>query len=217
MSNHWPCRWPPLRIPLTFSFCLPRYCADNLTWPQADTLNGNCMLELCRHSAIRWHQFSDSWHIFVYFVRNINRTGHFSHKMHVINVSSVSSRTRVELSRHWMEINEWMSLGLWSFYGSLLIKALTSMHSIRKLWPRRLTFTWWGCCGVCQRHKPTELDHSFLFCSCVYFCRCGPFNCIHSMNSPNISLSSHSDLLVLSLPYWSFQLYIPLWKSPSAL
>ena len=27
-------------------------------------------------------------------------------------------------------------------------------------------------------HKPTELAHSFLFCSCVYFCPCGPFNCI---------------------------------------
>ena len=27
-------------------------------------------------------------------------------------------------------------------------------------------------------HKPTELAHSFLFCSCVYFCLYGPFNCI---------------------------------------
>ena len=35
-----------------------------------------------------------------------------------------------------------------------------------------------GCYGLCQRHKPTELAHSFLVCSCVYFCLCGPFDCI---------------------------------------
>ena len=27
-------------------------------------------------------------------------------------------------------------------------------------------------------YKPAELAHSFLFRSCVYFCLCGPFNCI---------------------------------------
>ena len=27
-------------------------------------------------------------------------------------------------------------------------------------------------------HKPTELAHSFIFCSCVYYCLYGPFNCI---------------------------------------
>ena len=43
--------------------------------------------------------------------------------------------------------------------------------------PHGLTFTWWGCCGLCLWHKPTELAHSFLFCSCVYFCLYGPFNC----------------------------------------
>ena len=41
-----------------------------------------------------------------------------------------------------------------------------------------LTFKWWGCCGLCLWHKPTELAHSFLFCSCVCFCLYGPFNCI---------------------------------------
>ena len=39
----------------------------------------------------------------------------------------------------------------------------------------------------------------------------------HSINSPDNSLLSHSVLLALFLPYWSFQLYISLWKSPSAL
>ena len=44
--------------------------------------------------------------------------------------------------------------------------------------PRGLTITWWGCCGLCQRHKPAERAHSFLLCSCVFFCLYGPFNCI---------------------------------------
>ena len=40
----------------------------------------------------------------------------------------------------------------------------------------------------------------------------------HSMiNSPDNSPLSHSVLLVLFLPYWSFQLYISLGKYPSAL
>ena len=43
---------------------------------------------------------------------------------------------------------------------------------------RGLTFTWWGNCGLCFWHEPTELAHSFLFCSCVYFGLYGPFNCI---------------------------------------
>ena len=44
--------------------------------------------------------------------------------------------------------------------------------------PHGLAFTWWGCCGLCFWHKPAELAHFFLFCFCVYFCLCGPFNCI---------------------------------------
>ena len=62
-----------------------------------------------------------------------------------------------------------------------------------------------------------NLPTPFLFCSCVCFCLYGPFNCIsfHKF-SPKLyafSLSSSN----LFLPYWSFQLYISLWKSPSAL
>ena len=41
-----------------------------------------------------------------------------------------------------------------------------------------LTFRWWWCCSLCFWHKPTELGHSFLFCSYVYFCLYGLFNCI---------------------------------------
>ena len=39
----------------------------------------------------------------------------------------------------------------------------------------------------------------------------------HSINSPDNSPLFHSVLPVLILPYWSFRLFISLWKSPSAL
>ena len=39
----------------------------------------------------------------------------------------------------------------------------------------------------------------------------------HSINCPDNSPLFHSVLMVLFLPYWSFQLYISLRKSPSAL
>ena len=39
----------------------------------------------------------------------------------------------------------------------------------------------------------------------------------HSIILPDNSPFSHSVLPVLCLPYWSFQLYISFWKSPSAL
>ena len=66
-------------------------------------------------------------------------------------------------------------------------------------------------------HKPLELAHSFLFCSCVYFCLCGPFNCIsfHPFSRQLSTFRLCSSGLVL--PHWSFQLYISLRKSPSAL
>ena len=50
------------------------------------------------------------------------------------------------------------------------------MHISRS--PRGLTFTWWGCYGLCLGHKLTELSHSFLFCYCVCFCVYGSFNLI---------------------------------------
>ena len=74
---------------------------------------------------------------------------------------------------------------------------------------RRLNLTWWGCCGLCFKHKPVELFYSFLFCPCVYFCIYGPFTCMsfHKFLRHPPPPLSHSVLPVLSLPYWSFQLY----------
>ena len=39
----------------------------------------------------------------------------------------------------------------------------------------------------------------------------------HFINSPDNSMLPHSVLPAFFLPYWSFQLHISLWKSPSAL
>ena len=65
-----------------------------------------------------------------------------------------------------------------------------------------------GCCGLCFWHKPTELAHSFLFCSFVYFCLSGSFNYISfhifSRQFSVFSLCSSgltSALLVLSTIY----------------
>ena len=66
-------------------------------------------------------------------------------------------------------------------------------------------------------HNPTELAHSVLFCSCVYFRLMVLSAVFHYMNSPDNSPLSRSVLPILFLPFSSFQLYISLRKSPSAL
>ena len=67
--------------------------------------------------------------------------------------------------------------------------------------PTGLTFTWWGCCGFCLWHTPTELAHSFLFCSCVCICLYGPFNCIlfHELSRQLSAFSLCSPVLSLWL------------------
>ena len=42
--------------------------------------------------------------------------------------------------------------------------------------PRELTFTWWGCCGLCLWHKPTELSHSFFILFLCLFLFLWPFD-----------------------------------------
>ena len=74
--------------------------------------------------------------------------------------------------------------------------------------PRRLTFTWQGCCGLHFWHKPTLLVHSFysgLVSISVFMALSTVF---HSINSPDNPPLSRSVLSVLFLPCWSFQLYI---------
>ena len=85
--------------------------------------------------------------------------------------------------------------------------------------PRGLTFTWWGRYGLIrQRHKPTELAHSFFYSVLMFVSVFMALSTVfHSINSPDNSPISHSVLPVLSLPYWYFPLNISLQKSPSAL
>ena len=72
-----------------------------------------------------------------------------------------------------------------------------------------LTFSWWGCYGLCPRLILTELAHSFLFCFCVCFCLYGPFNCIsfHNFSRQLSSLSLCSSGLIL--PLWLTGLKAP--------
>ena len=82
----------------------------------------------------------------------------------------------------------------------------------------KVTFTWWGCYGLCFWHKPTELAHSFFYSVLVSVSVfMGLSTVFHSINSPDNTPLSHSVLPVLFVPYRSFQLYISLRKSPSAL
>ena len=83
-----------------------------------------------------------------------------------------------------------------------------------------LTFSWWGCYGLCHRHELTKLAHSFLFCSCVCFCLYGPFNNVSfhkfSWQLFTFSLCSsglNSALLVLSTIY----LFIKVSSSPDII
>ena len=86
--------------------------------------------------------------------------------------------------------------------------------------PRGLTFSWWGRYGLCHRHKPTKLAHSFLLCSCVCFCLYGPFNSIsfHKFSRQLFAFSLRSSglnsaLLILSNMY----LFIKVSLSPDLI
>ena len=62
-------------------------------------------------------------------------------------------------------------------------------------------FTWWGCCGLCFWRQPSELAHSFLFCSCVCFCLYGPFDCISFHKFSRTALRFLTVLPVLLLSF----------------
>ena len=77
---------------------------------------------------------------------------------------------------------------------SWLIISFTSWRFPSFASPHGLTFTWWGCCGLCLWPKPTELAHSFysvLVSVSVFMALSTVF---HSINSPDNSPLSHSVL-----------------------
>ena len=77
--------------------------------------------------------------------------------------------------------------------------------------------TCFGLNAVYVWHKPTHLAHSFVFCSCVYFCLMALSTVFHSINAPDNSPFSDrssgliSVLLVLSTIY----LFTKVSSSPS--
>ena len=99
--------------------------------------------------------------------------------------------------------SSWLSLML-----NIKMSRITSSHVLNS--------TWWGCYGLClTNHQPSlpTLFYSFLASICVFMALSTVFRSINSSdNFPFID----SVLPVLSLPYWFFQLYVSLWKSPSA-
>ena len=64
--------------------------------------------------------------------------------------------------------------------------------------PNGLTFSWWGCYGLCPRQKPTELAHSFYSALVSVSVSMALSTVFYSINSPDNSPLSHSVLLVFS-------------------
>ena len=96
-----------------------------------------------------------------------------------------------------------------SFFLSFFLSFSVKFGSVCPHW---FTFTWSGCWGWRLWHKPTELAHSILFCSCVCLCPYGSFTCISlhkfSWQLYAFSLCSSglsSALLVLSTTYLSMK------------
>ena len=81
------------------------------------------------------------------------------------------------------------------------------------IFPRRLTFSWWGWYGLCPRHKSTELAHSFFYSVLVSVSVFMALSTVfHSINSPENSPLSHSVLPVLFCLIGPFN-YISLYES----
>ena len=75
---------------------------------------------------------------------------------------------------------------------------------------RGFTFTWWGCCGLCRRHKQPSLPtpfHSGLVFVSVFMALSTVF---HFINSLDKSPHSHSVFSGLISALSSFQLFISL-------
>ena len=106
-------------------------------------------------------------------------------------------------------VKEWASLSV--------TEIITVASHRKKLEEDRCWITRGGNFTFHVWHKSTKLAHSF-YSVLVYISVFMALSTVfHSINSPDNYPLSHSVLRVLSLPYWSFQLYVSLWKSLSAL
>ena len=88
----------------------------------------------------------------------------------------------------------------------------THLHVVGMLWFMFFD-TMFMFFDINQPSLPTPF-YSVLLSISVFM---APSTVFHSINSPDNSPLSHSVLQVLFPPSWSFQVYISLWKSPSAL
>ena len=73
---------------------------------------------------------------------------------------------------------------------------------------------------LCLWHIPSELAHSFLFCSCVCFYLYGPFNCIsfHKFSWQNSASSfCSSDLISALLVLSTIYLFMKVFLSPDMI
>ena len=98
---------------------------------------------------------------------------------------------------------------------ALLITVITSLHYVLSLscshWSPRVHL---HVVGMLRLMSLTSTNRAcpllFILFSCL-FLSLRPFQLyFHSINSPDNSPLSHSVLAVLSLPHWSFQLYVSL-------
>ena len=162
---------------------------------------GPCYGVKTRHWGLLWYE---EWIRFFFYDM---KTRHWVSRRHVLNSwRHLFPRTRVHAPWHLYSTRACTKIRILCTPKCLLLLPLLRSNLFDHLVPRGLTFTWWGCCRLCFKHKPAELAHSFSFCSCVYFCLYGPFNCILFHNCPHNSSLLRSVLPVLILPYLSFQL-----------
>ena len=125
--------------------------------------------------------------------------------------------------RHQVDEQKQMSCFANTLNGNLVIMRSSGCTFPAEACPRGLTVSWWGCYGLCHRHKPIVLAHSFFFVLflCLFlYCLYGPFNSIsfHKFSRQlfDFSISSsglNSALLILSTMY----LFIKVSLSPDLI
>ena len=100
----------------------------------------------------------------------------------------------------------------WSYFVLYTAYPLLLDHS-----PRGFTFTWWDVTVYVVDITNRACPLLFILLLCLFLLY-GSFNCIlfHKF-SRQLSFFPHSVFQILILPYWSFQQYISLLKSSSAL
>ena len=85
------------------------------------------------------------------------------------------------------------------------------------LCPWGLTFSWWGCYGLCLWHKPTELAHSFYSVLVTVSVFMALSTVFHSINYPDNSLLSYSVLVSALLVLSTVHLFMKVSVSPDII